>query len=562
MTLLQSFTRIPRSFRHINRYREIVFVLIKYGLNNFIGRTIDVRHWFGKSRRYTSFDNNGKHSKKSLYERIRLALEELGPTFVKFGQLLSNRPDILPLALIEELEKLQKDVAPFPFEQVENIINEEYRQKGADFFAEINPNPLASGSIAQVHVATLVSGEKVVMKIQRPNIARLVETDVEIMQYLARLIQKKFPNLKSIDAQAILNEFKSTIKREIDFNQEMANMERFQNNFKNSKDIYIPKLYTELCSRKILVMEFIEGHTINDLFTDKNPDIDPKIIAEKGANFVLTQIFTYGFFHADPHPGNILILDDGRICFLDYGMTGTLPYQYRLFLSDFIFGFIVQDTSLIIKVLKKFIKDDTQTDITELELRVSELVDEFTYLPLNKIDAAEVLSKVMGLLVQFRLDLPPVVYMLLKTMVTIEGVARKLDPDFNITEYVKPFAKKLLRSKIDPLEFIKKNYSKITDLGTYALNFPALAYEITEKINEGRIKLNIEHKGIAPFIENAQRNSSRLALAIIVAAIFISSSMLVMAKIPPFWHGFSLLGVIGYALGALLTLRVMWKRKK
>jgi len=560
MTLLQSFTRIPRSFRHLNRYREILFILIKYGLNNFFGRTKYLGYWFTPSKRKESFD--GKYKKKSLYERIRLALEELGPTFVKFGQLLSNRPDILPLALIEELEKLQKDVAPFSFDEVEKIINEEYNGNSADFFAKIEPNPLASGSIAQVHVATLVSGEKVVLKIQRPGIARLIETDVEIMQYMARVVQKKFPELESIDAQAILKEFKSSIRREIDFNQEMANIERFQNNFKKSKDIYIPKLYKDLSSRKILVMEFIEGHSINDLFSDKHPNLDPKKIAEKGASFVLTQIFTHGFFHADPHPGNILILDDARICFIDYGMTGTLPYQYRLFLSDFIFGFIVQDTSLIIRVLKKFIKEDSLTDINELELRVSELVDEFTYLPLNKIDAAEVLSKVMGLLVHFKLDLPPVVYMLLKTMVTIEGVARKLDPDFNITEYVKPFAKKLLRSKIDPREFIKKNYSKITDLATYALDFPAVAYEITQKINEGKIKLNIEHKGLAPFIENAQRNNSRLALAIIVAAIFISSSMLVMAKIPPFWHGFSLLGVIGYALGALLTLRVMWKRKK
>ncbi|MDF1549833.1 MAG: AarF/UbiB family protein [Bacteroidales bacterium] len=562
MSLLRRFTRIPRSYRHINRYREIIFILIKYGLGNFIGQTRNIGYWFISAKKKKALNISAAFQKKSIYERIRLAMEELGPTFVKFGQLLSNRPDILPFSLIEELEKLQKNVAPLPFKQVEKIINEEFNENKENYFLIIEPVAIASGSIAQVHAATLKSGEKVVLKVQRPGISKQIETDIEIMQYLAKVVMRKFPEFKAIDTQSIINEFKHSILREIDFNQEVANMLRFQNNFKNDKNIYIPKIYEEFCCKNILVMERIEGYSINDLFTAKNVHIDPKSIAEKGANFVLTQIFTYGFFHADPHPGNIIILEDSRICFLDFGMTGTLPYKYRLFLSDFILGFVIRDTSLIIKVLKKFVRSDDAVDLDELELKVSELVDEYTYMPLNKIDSAEVLNKVLGLLVQFKLDLPPVVYMLLKTMVTIEGVARKLDPDFNITEYVEPFAKKLLIKKLDPFEFVKRNYTKIIDSANNLIEFPGIAFEVTEMLRNGKLKINIASKDLEQKLKTSRKNNYQITLSILAAAIFLSSSLLIMAKIPPFWNELSVLGIVGYAFAILIAIILIWKGRK
>lgn len=550
MTILKSFLRIPRSIRHINRYREIVFILLKYGLGDLFGYTKSLSFGLFNRRKFKEIIDLRK---ESSFEKIKLALEELGPTFVKFGQVMSNRPDILPEILIQELEKLQKNVSPFPFSQASKIIDEELKEKRTEFFSEIDPNPLASGSIAQVHKAKLNTGEVVVIKILRPNIAQQIETDIEIMQFLAKQIQRNLPEFSGIDAPAIIDEFKYTIRRELDFNQEISHIERFQYNFKDDPDIYVPGIYKELCSKHLIVIEYIEGHTLNDLLSNKNTGIEPKLIAKKGANFILKQIFSFGFFHADPHPGNILVLSDSRICFIDFGMTGSLPKKYRLLFADLILGFIRQDPVLIVKVLRKFTRDDSGFDSDELEHRIGELVEEFTYMPLTKIDSKEVLQELLAILTQFRLKLPPVVYMLLKAMVTIEGVARKLDPEFNISEYVKPFAKKILSDKMDPLELLKNNYPKAIDFLRYIAEFPGIAFEVSEMIRDGKINIGIEHKGLSPLIDKDRKNNKMISLSIISASIFLSSAIILAAEIPPFWHNISVLGLLGFILAGLLT---------
>jgi len=562
MKLIQSFLKIPRYFRHLKRYREIIFIIVKNGFGEMIGRTRLIGAGLIKRQEKTRSKNPKRNNHFTKFENLRIALEELGPTFVKFGQILSNRPDILPDDLIKELEKLQKDVAPFPFEQANRILEEELKEKKEAFFLEIDPIPLASGSIAQVHKAILRSGEKVVVKIQRPGIASIIETDIEIMQFLAIHVQKKIFDFKNIDLLSVINEFKATIRREIDFNYEVSHIERFQNNFYNDKDIYVPKLYKNLCSKILLVMEYIDGYTINDLFLNKEHGIDPIAIAKKGANLILKQVFTFGFFHADPHPGNILILPDSRICFLDYGMTGTVPIKYREFLADIILGFVSHDSSRIVKTLKKFSSADFGFDTNSIELQVSELVDEFTFIPLNKINSNEVLNKIKALLVQFKLNLPPAVFLLAKALIIIEGVARKLDPEFNITEYVQPFAKKLISERVNPFELIKKNYPKGIDLLNNLLEFPGIAFEISEMIRDGKINIGVEHKGLTPMIENNRKNSNIIALAIISASIFLTSGIIIAAKIPPFWNNLSVAGLIGFVFSALILLFIIIKGRK
>jgi ubiquinone biosynthesis protein len=561
MSLIKGFINIPRSVRHINRYREIVFVLIKYGLGDIIGNTKSISVGFFKRKRQGNSKAGIDLRKASTYEKIRLAIEELGPTFIKFGQIMSNRPDIFPEALIAELEKLQKNVAPFSFDLANKIIEEELCEKKNACFLEIDTKPLASASIAQVHKAILKNGEKVVLKIQRPNIAKLIETDIEIMQYLAKRIQRQLPELSGVDAPAIINEFRATIKRELDFYQEISNIERFQINFESDKDIYIPQIYKDLCTKNLIVLEFIEGLSVNDLISPENTEIDPRQIAKKGANIILKQIFTFGFFHADPHPGNILVLPDSRICFIDFGMTGSLPIKFRAYLADMILGFVNQDAEMIVKVLKKFTLDASKFDAEELELRISELVEEFTYLPLTKIDSTQVIHKLLALLVQFRLRLPPVVYMLLKALITIEGVARKLDDEFNISEYVKPFAKKLLKEKMDPFILAKNKYPKFIDFLRNLVEFPEIAFDISEMLRDGQLKIGIENKDTGPILENNRKNSQMLAYSILSAAIFIGSSIIIAFKTGPYWYGISVPGILGtcvaviFAFAAILSGR-------
>ncbi len=562
MTLIQGFMQIPRTFRHLKRYREIIYILVKNGLGDLVGRTKVISLGFLRGKKSKDKLKRVRVKQLTIFERIRMAMEDLGPTFVKLGQILSNRPDILPLAFIIELEKLQKDVAPFPFDQANKILEEELKDKKNEFFLEIDPIPLASGSIAQVHKATLRTGEKVVVKIQRPGISKIIETDIEIMQFLAKLAQRKFPEFKTIDLLSIINEFKNTIKKEIDFNFEVSHIERFQNNFYNDSDIYVPKLYKNLCSKTLMVMEYIDGYTINELLAEKNHKINPITIAKKGANLILKQVFTFGFFHADPHPGNILILTDSRICFLDYGMTGSLPVKHREFLADIILGFVSRDSARIVRTLKKFSQADETIDMNNLELQVSELVDEFTFIPLNRIDSTQVLNKIISLLVEFKLNLPPAVFLLAKSLIIIEGVARKLDPEFNISEYVQPFAKDLLNEKIDPIKLIKKNYPKAIDLIHNLVEFPGIAFEISELIRDGKIKIGIEHKGLSPMIENNRKNSNTIALAIISASIFLTSGIIIAAKIPPFWNNLSIAGLAGFSLSGLISLIIIYKGRK
>lgn len=555
MTILQSFLRIPRSYRHIKRYREIVFILAKYGLGNIFGYTRSIGLGLFKRKKIKEIIGD---QRSVAFEKIKNALEELGPAFVKFGQVMSNRPDLLPQAFIRELEKLQKDVAPFPFAQADKIIEQELKEKRADFFEEIEPNPLASGSIAQVHRASLKDGGKVVLKILRPNIAQQIETDVEIMIFLARKIQQNIPELGIIDIPAIINEFKCTIRRELDFYREISNIERFQHNFRDDPDIYVPKIYKELCSKNIIVLEYIDGYTLNDLIREKPAGIETKEIARKGANFVLKQIFIHGFFHADPHPGNILVLPDARICFIDFGMTGTLPKKFRELLADFILGFLNQDAASIVRVLKKFTKEELINQ-EELEQRISELVEAYTYLPLNKIDSTRILQELMSLLTQFNLKIPPVIYMLLKAMVTIEGVARRLDNEFNIAEYIRPFAKKLLYDKVNPLNQLKENYPKVIDIMRYIADIPGIAFEISEMIRDGKIKIGVEHKGLSQLTTARRKNNQMIAMSIISAAIFVSSAMILTAQIPPFWHGISAIGLIGIGLAGIIAVLALKK---
>ncbi|MFN8254270.1 MAG: AarF/UbiB family protein [Bacteroidales bacterium] len=559
MSILLNIFKIPRTIRHLKRYHEIGFTIVKYGMGEIFSISLRLSLSFLRIKRRRE---NSILRRYTRFERVRLAMEELGPTFVKFGQILSNRPDILPQELIEELENLQNDVAPFPFELAEEILKTEWKQNKEDYFIEFNPKPLASGSIAQVHEAVTKSGQRVVVKIQRPGIQSVIDTDIEIMQFIARSAQKRIKYLKDIDLISVINEFKSTIHREIDFNFEVSHIERFKNNFCNDGDIYVPEVYKELCTKSVLVMEYINGYTINEICSTGNLlKIDPKDIAEKGAKLILKQVFTYGFFHADPHPGNILILPDSRICFLDYGMTGSVPTRYRQFLADIILGFVSRDSSRIVNTLMKFSKAERDIDLNSLEIKVSELVDEFTFIPLNKIDSVEVLNKIRELLVQYRLSLPPTVFLLAKSLIIIEGVARKLDPDFNISNYVQPFAKKLISEKINPIEFFKKNYPKAIDLVNNMLEFPSALIEITAMLRDGKLNIGQLHRNEPDLLKKEKKLGFVLAISIVAASLVIGSSVFIALAISPLWKGISIPGIIFFAFALILVFGVFFKSR-
>ena len=347
---------ISRTYRHINRYREIIAILVKYGFGDVLAKQELQKHLeFGKG--FILGKAAAEIAAISRWQRVRMALEELGPTFVKFGQIMSTRQDMIPQELITELEKLQDKVPPFSTEDAKLIIEEGLGGPVDSLFKDFTDSPIAAASIAQVYKAVLPDGEEVAIKVQRPDIDRIIEVDLEIMLHVATLIEKHLKELEIVHPVEMVEEFARVIRKEQDFRIEVAHIERFARNFQADMTIHVPHVYREFSSSKVLTMEFIGGIKVSEITKAKvqvqDSGIDPKVVASRGADLVLKQIFEHGFFHADPHPGNIKVLKDNVICLLDYGMMGSLSARHREDLADILIGIITKDESKITKTILK-----------------------------------------------------------------------------------------------------------------------------------------------------------------------------------------------------------------
>ncbi len=550
-TIIHKVGRISKTYRNLRRYQEIIRVLIKHGFGDIIGQTnLHKLLYLGR----TIFKSEDVKIKKryTRWERVRLALEELGPTFIKFGQVMSNRPDILPRELIFELEKLQANVPPFSSEQARQIIENEFEQSIDKVYKEFEVECIASASIAQVHKARLFSGEEVAVKIQRPKIQRIIEIDVEIMFHLASLIEENIPELDVLNPVRLVEEFSTTIHKEIDFNIEASHIERFDINFKEEAHIFVPKVYKDYTSQKVITLEYCKGISIGKIDELQDAGIDTKKIADIGTDLILKQIFEHRFFHADPHPGNVYILDQETICFLDFGMMGILLPRHRDFLSDLIVGFVNNDPEKVAKTLLDISESDKEIDYEDLEYRLAEIMDQLTYMPLKDIDIGSVITKIMDIVLLHRLSMPPSIYLLSKVIITIEGTGRKLNPDFDMVSQVKPYAKKLLRQRITPWHFIQENYFSAAEYFRLLKDFPFEAREIMQKVKKGKMSMSFVHKGFEPVLQKLEQASNRIAFAIVLASLIIGSSLIVHSNIPPLWHEVPVIGIVGFVAAGLM----------
>jgi len=462
---------------------------------------------------------------------------------------MSGRPDLLPNEFVVELEKLQSSVPPFSRREAEHLIEKELGKPVAELFREFVSEPIASASIAQIHKATLISGEEVAVKVQRPGIKRIIDVDIEIMFHIASLMEKYLAGMDIINPVAIVKEFEKAIKNEMDFTIEASNIERFGRIFSEDDSIYVPKVYREYSTQKILTMEFIDGIKVSDIDAVRKAGYDTKIIAEKGANLVLKQIFEYGYFHSDPHPGNIMVLDDHVICFLDFGQMGVLPVKYREYLGDIIIGVTKKNAKQITKTLLRLADNEQRINTDELEVRVDALVERYAYLPLKEINMGQLLREIFNLILSYKLKMPSCIYLLLKALITIESVGRKLDPDFNMIKHTEPFAKKLLKERLSLRRFAKDVYSSASELSLLLRDFPAETREIIKQIKLGKMKIEFEHKGLEPMLNKHDQISNRISFSIVLSSLVIGSSLIILSDIPPRWYGISIIGIIGF-LGA------------
>ncbi|MEA2032724.1 MAG: AarF/ABC1/UbiB kinase family protein [Euryarchaeota archaeon] len=541
---------ISRTYRHINRYREIIAILVKYGFGVVLAKLELQKHLdFGKG--FVLGKSAAEIADVSHWARVRMALEELGPTFVKFGQMMSTRPDMIPHELITELEKLQEEVPPFSTEDAKRIIAEELNSSVDRIFMDFSGSSIAAASIAQVHKAVLPDGEEVAVKIQRPDIDKIIEVDLEIMLHLATLAEKYLKEAEAIDIVKLVEEFARVIRKELNFRIEAAYIERFANNFQDDTTIHVPKVYKGFSSGKVLTMEFIGGYKVTDITKTevREHGIDPKVVASRGLDLLLKQIFEHGFFHADPHPGNIRVLDGNVICFLDYGMMGKLSARHREDLADIFIGIISRDEHKITKTILKLTGRSHVRDVEELESDIAELIEVYAYGSLKELEIGGVITHMGDVIIEHHLEGPRDFYLLTKALVTIEGVGRELDPEFNAVKHAEPFAEKLIMERMSPQKLIEDFYLSALETRLLLRDLPSEARDILTLLKQGEAKIKFEHKGLDPMLKTLDQITNRTVFAIVLASLVIGSALIVLSGVPPKWHEIPVIGIIGF-LGA------------
>ena len=552
--------KATRAYLRVKRYKEIIIILAKHGFGDLLTK-IDLEKYIDLGEKIIPSVGSIKIEPFSTYERIRMVLEELGPTFIKLGQIMSNRPDLLPQELLIELEKLQNSVPPFSEQEAREIIESELEETIPNLFKDFTNTPIASASIAQVHKAVLLTGEKVAIKVQRPDIENVIDVDLEIMRQLAMLLEQHVAGMDIIDPVSIVDEFDNSIKQEIDFTLEASHIERFSRNCQEDPTVYVPKVYREQTTKKVLTMELIEGIKVSNINEKQKNIYNPELIACRGADLILKQIFEHGFFHADPHPGNILILNNNIICFLDFGMMGVLLPKYREYLGSAILGIRNNDATKITKALLKLSNSRKIENIEELENKIFKLLDQYSHQPLKNINLGEFLNNIIKILISYKLKISPDIYLLLKAMVTIEGVGRKLHPDFDIIKHIEPFAKKLVKDRFSPSKLTKEMYASTAEFVFLLRDLPSDIQEIIDQIKLGKFGIEFKHKGLDIMRKTYDQISNRISFAIVLASLIIGSSLIVLSGIPPKWHEIPIIGIVGFLgsgiLGVWLLISIL-----
>ncbi len=542
---------LGRKYRHIGRYREIISVLARHGFGDLLRR-------LGLRRRLPWIRHDDTISLPTSAERIRLAMEELGPTFVKFGQLLSTRADIVPASIIHELEKLQDAVPPFPSAAARTIVEEELRRPIGELFSSFSDTPVGSASIAQVHEAVTCAGERIVLKVRRPGIERVVETDLEIMADIAHMLERNLPEVAVFEPVRIVEEFAKTLHRELDFGIEAAHIERFQRNFAGDARIHVPGVLHDLSTPRVLAMENIGGVKVSKIAEFAARDLDPKVVATRGAELLIEQVFRHGFFHADPHPGNIRVLGRNVVCFLDYGMMGYLTARQRENLGTLVIGLAARDERRITEAVFHLANHHDHEHTGQIESEILAFIETQLSRPLREIRTGAVLNELARILIRHNIRLPGEFFLLSKALATIEGVGRRLDPDFDVMKAAEPLARRLLRERFGPKGMARQLAGAARELQDFFSTLPGDISDILSRVKNGEAKLRLEHRNLDTLARSLDQVSNRISFAIVLAALLIGSAIIVHSRIPPMWYGLPVIGVLGFIISGFMGFSLLW----
>ncbi|MBA2374812.1 MAG: AarF/ABC1/UbiB kinase family protein [Actinomycetota bacterium] len=544
--MTESNSTLPVSTGNLRRFSQIGRVLFRHGF----GFVFDTRR--------------GRREKRGLQEmlapnfgiRLRRTLEDLGPTFVKFGQLLSTRPDVIPEGVLFELQKLQDTASPMPPGSALRIAEEELGSSVDEIFSDFDPEPLGAASIGQVHRAVLHTGETVAVKIQRPEAGSRVESDLEIMRDFASFLDRRFGANIVVDVPGLVAEFEGVIRRELDYSAEARAARRFAINFEGTSEVVIPKIYEELSSPRLLTMEYIEGTRFHDIRPLTLRPSERRRVAEMGADAIFRMAFEHGFFHGDPHPGNLILTPEGNLALLDFGMVGFLSRGDVEALSRLFISVINRDAAAALRSLEGLgvqYSTDVRDDLVQ---NISEFLHKYSGLSVGEVTLGQALSDLISIARRYRLRLPPVFPLLAKALVTAEGLARSIDPTINVYEVARPYARQLLAERYSPNALRAAAEERAFEYARYVEEYPEQLRQVLGELSDGELEVQLRHGGLDDLVGHVDILANRLVFAVVTSALLVGSSMLGAfdlggPSIP--YIGIAVVPFIGFMLSMLLA---------
>ncbi len=531
--------------RTLSRFDEILKVFRKYDFDKFLGQTTR-----NKISPFRSDADNKELLKEDFPERLRLMLQELGTTFIKFGQLLASRPDLVGEKISEELSQLHDDNPPVGYEDIKEMIENQLGGNIDDLFAEFSEDPLATASIAQVHEAKLPTGERVAVKVQKTNVEEIVETDLSIMKFIANESDRFNTSLKHLNLPAVLHEFDKSIHKEMDFDNELMNIRHLNDNFKYNDKIIVPITYPDYSTEKVLTMEYVDGIKLSEVIAGNDPKYNKVLIADRIVRSYFQQLFIDGFFHADPHPGNIFVTEDNAICYIDFGMMGSLDEDFRQDLAELMIYFSDRNIDGLINQLIRMDILNEKTDINILKSDLNDLFAKYYGVELSRFNG--IIEDLLFLMQKFDVRLPNEFVLMARGLSMVENTGLRLDPDIDVVALLKPFARKLMVQRYNPLKMASNAKNSFFAFEHIIRVLPSLISKTIYKIEEGEVTVNIEVKHISEI-------ANQLSLAIIIAALLIGSSLVMLIDVGPRFYEMPVLGFVGFtislALGVFTVVR-------
>lgn len=555
MAINTPITAIPQIYRNIRRSTEIASILSKYGFVELVRRLkLDslIPGW-----------KRGQADSERLPEtagvRIRKAMTELGPTFIKMGQFLSTRPDIVGVDIAEELQELQSNVKADEFGQVKKTIESELNGSLEQLFLHFEETPIASGSIGQAHLAILPDGQEVVVKVQHPNIENVIKTDLEILTALATWAEQ-IEDFRNYQPVTLIREWSSVIRTELNFRREEQRLRQFETLMQAEKRLKIPAAFSKYCSGRVLTMERIQGHSLGELCRNRNSGLDLNEIAKTGASIYLHMIFRHGIYHADPHGGNLFVLADGRIALIDFGMVGRISQNLRESIEEMLLAIVNQDVPMLATLIRHVGRVPSSVDRDLLDNDLADFVSQYTTQSLDHFDVSGALNDIVTIIRRHQILLPADAAVLIKTLVSLEGTGRQLNPHFNLMELLAPLRREMILDRLSPRRYLRRGRRLMIEIEHLVDRLPERLSTILKLIQDGEINVQINHHRMGA-------NINRLVMGMLTSALFLGSSILLSMKVPPLlfagqavWgiQDMSLIGLMGMLACILLGIRLLW----